>query len=58
MLEINLKNGVKVLWKNNEFDDYEYDGKVLIIYKMHRLIGMYNVNNIISVIYKNENKNG
>lgn len=52
MIKIILKNGMRVFWKQEEFDSYEYDGKMLCIYKLHRLIAMYNVNNIVSMILK------
>lgn len=52
MIKIILKNGMRVFWKQEEFDSYEYDGKMLCIYKLHRLIAMYNVNDIISMILK------
>lgn len=54
MIKIILKNGARAFWKANEFDSYEYDGKALCIYKLHRLVGMYNIDNIISMIFKEE----
>lgn len=54
MIKIILKNGMRVFWDSNEYDSYEYDGKVFTIYKTHRLVGMYNVNNIISLIVKEQ----
>ena len=52
MLKIILKNGTRVFWKKEEYDAYEYDGKVLCIYKMHKLVGMYNVDIINNLILK------
>lgn len=52
MIKIILKNGMRVFWNTQEYDSYEYDGKMLCIYKTHRLVAMYNANNIISMILK------
>lgn len=54
MIKIILKNGTRVFWENKEFDSYEYDGKVLCIYKLHKLVGMYNVDIINNIVVKEE----
>ncbi|WP_289147109.1 hypothetical protein [uncultured Megamonas sp.] len=54
MLKIILKNGTRVFWMKDEYDAYEYDGKVLCIYKMYKLVGMYNVDIINNLILKEE----
>lgn len=56
MIKIVLKNGMRVFWKKEEYDSYDYDGKMFCIYKLHRIVGMYNADNIISLIVKEEHE--
>lgn len=50
MIKIKMKSGALVEWKENEFTDYAYDGKMFIIVKNHIRVGFYNVDNIISIV--------
>lgn len=47
---------MRVFWKKEEYDSYDYDGKMFCIYKLHRIVGMYNADNIISLIVKEEHE--
>lgn len=53
-IEITFTNGHSAVWEANkgEWDDYAYDGKVLIIKKDGAWVGIYNMNHIISVVVK------
>lgn len=50
MIKLTLKNGCEIKWNNTEYDDYYYDGKAIIIRKDNKLVGLYNVDNVISAI--------
>lgn len=50
MINITLKNGNVVTWKESEYTDYAYDGKMFIVVKEHVRVGFYNVDNIISIV--------
>ena len=52
MLKLTLKNGCEVKWNNTDYDDYYYDGKVIAIRKDNKMVGLYNVDNVISTIVK------
>lgn len=52
MLKLILKNSCEVKWKDNEYDDYYYDGRVIVIRKDNRMVGLYNIDNVISLIDK------
>lgn len=53
-IEVALKNGHSAVWEANkdEWDDYAYDGKALIIKKDGAWVGIYNFDGIISVVVK------
>ncbi|MDO5559411.1 MAG: hypothetical protein Q4F95_07410 [Oscillospiraceae bacterium] len=51
-LEITLKNMKKCQWEaGKEFTDFNYDGKCLIIKKDDRLVGLYPVDALMSVVF-------
>lgn len=50
MLKITFKNGNVCTWKKEEYDDYKYDGKCLIIIKNEQWVGIYNMDNIVSAV--------
>ena len=50
-IEICFKNGKKCVWDRKEFDNYNYDGKCLIIKRDERLIAVYPVDALISFVY-------
>ena len=52
ILEITLKNGRFVTWKDGEWDSYYYDGSAIIIKKDGFLVGLYNLANIICAVMK------
>lgn len=52
MIKIIMTNSQTVIWNENEFDDYMYDGKFFIVLKNKKWIGFYNLDHIISVIVK------
>lgn len=53
-IEVTLKNRHTATWEaeKGEWDDYAYDGKVLIIKKDGAWIGIYNMDSVISVVVK------
>ncbi len=53
-IEVTFKNGHSAVWEadKDEWDDYAYDGKVLIIKKNGAWVGIYNMDSIISVVVK------
>ncbi len=50
-LEIVLKNGKKCVWDAAEFDDFNYDGKCIIIKLDERLVGIYPVSALLSFVH-------
>ena len=50
-IEIAFKNGKKCVWGKEEFDDFNYDGKCMIIKKDDRLVGIYPVDALLSFVY-------
>ena len=53
-INVTLKGGHIAVWEasKGEWDDYSYDGTVFIIKKNGAWVGIYNMDNIISVIVK------
>lgn len=47
-----FKNGNSAIWKQDEWDDYSYDGKAFIVKKDSDWVGIYNFDSIISVVVK------
>lgn len=52
MLKITFKNGNVAKWKKKEYTDYKYDGKCFIVIKNEQWVGIYNMDNIISVVVR------
>lgn len=54
IIEVTFKNGHSATWEadKDEWDDYDYDGKVFIIKKAGTWVGIYNMDNVISVVVK------
>ncbi len=54
IIEVTLKGGHSAVWESgkDEWDDYAYDGKVLIIKKNGAWVGIYNMDSVISVVVK------
>ena len=50
-LEIELKNGKKCVWNENEFSEYSYDGKIMVIKKYDRWVGVYPIDALLSFEY-------
>lgn len=48
---ITFKNGHSVTWVDG-WDDYAYDGKVFIVKKDGAWVGIYNMDNVLSVVIK------
>ena len=49
---VTLKNSVAATWEasKGEWDDYAYDGKCFVIKKDGKMVGLYNMDAIISVV--------
>ena len=52
LIVIVLKNGRKVVWTPEEYDDYIYDGKAFIVKQNGAWVGIYNFDSIISVVLR------
>ena len=52
MITIVLKNGRVVEWKKKQWTDYKYDGKCFSVINNNQVVGIYNMDSIISVIIK------
>lgn len=56
MIKIVLKNGRIVEWKKKKkkkrWTDYKYDGKCFSVINNNQVVGIYNMDSIISVIIK------
>lgn len=50
-IEITFKNSKKCVWDKKEFDDFNYDGKCMIIKKDERLVAVYPVDALLSFVY-------
>lgn len=56
MLNIHYKNGLTDTVTRDEYDDYTYDGKVIMIFKRGNMIALINVDSISGIYWKNENE--
>lgn len=54
VIVIVFKNGQEVVWQQNEWDDYAYDGTAFIIKRGNDWVGIYNFDSIISVVVKEQ----
>ena len=52
MLKIVFKDGETKKYKEGEYTDYHYDGKVFAVIKGKRWIGLYNIDCIACVRYE------
>ena len=43
MIEIRFKNGVVIRYKKGTYTEYKYDGKLFVVVKDCKWIGMYNI---------------
>lgn len=50
-IEMSFRNGKKCTWDKTEFDDFNYDGKCIIIKKDDRLVAVYPVDSLLSFVY-------
>lgn len=55
MLEITYKNGLTDIITRDDYDDYTYDGKVIMIFKNGKMIALINIDSISGIYWKNEN---
>lgn len=53
-IEIAFKSGKKCVWDKKEFNDFNYDGKCMIIKKEDRLVAIYPVDSLLSFVYFEE----
>jgi len=51
-LVIQFKDGREDTWKSKGYTDYYYDGKFFIIIRNKQWVGMYNLDTIEKIIYK------
>ena len=56
MLNIHYKNGLTDTITRDEYDDYTYDGKVIMIFKNGTMIALINIDSISGIYWKNENE--
>lgn len=52
MLTIFLKNGDYRCYSPIDYTNYEYTGNVFIVYQKERIIGIYNIYEVISIEYR------
>lgn len=47
---ITLKNGTQIIWSEDKYDDYSYEGSVFVVKKNHgEWVGIYNMGHVVSV---------
>ena len=53
-INVTLKAGYTAEWEasKGEWDDYYYDGTVFVVKKNGAWVGIYNMDNVISVVVK------
>lgn len=56
MITITMNNSQKVKWQEEEYDNYMYNGKFFIIMKNGEWIGFYNLDAVISIIVKKQER--
>lgn len=54
MLNIHYKNGLTDTVTRDEYDDYTYDGKVVMIFKRGNMIALINVDSISGIYLKSD----
>lgn len=54
MLNIHYKNGLTDTITRDEYDDYTYDGKVIMIFKDGNMIALINVDSISGIYLKSD----
>ena len=54
VIVIVFKNGQEVVWQQNEWNDYAYDGTAFIIKRDNDWVGIYNFDSIISVVVQEQ----
>lgn len=52
LIKLVLTNSEEVKWTEEQWDDYQYDGKYFIIKKNGAWVGFYNLDYVISIIVK------
>ena len=54
IIEVTLKGGDSAIWEadKGEWDDYAFLGGVFVIKKNGSWVGIYNMDNVISVVVK------
>lgn len=52
MIRITFKNGNVCTWNKDEYTDYKYDGKCFIVIYNEKWVGIYNMDGIISIVFK------
>lgn len=51
-IEITFKSGETITYNKNDWDDYAYDGKAVIVKKKGAWVGIYNFDNVFCVELK------
>lgn len=46
---ITLQDGSCVIWGENEYDDYTYEGSVFVVIREGEWVGIYNMKHVVSV---------
>lgn len=53
-IEITFKSGDTIVYSQEEWDDYAYEGKAVLIKKKGAVVGIYNFDSIFCVELKRE----
>lgn len=51
-IEITFKSGETISYRKEEWDDYAYDGKAIIVKQKGACVGIYNFDNVFCVELK------
>jgi hypothetical protein len=51
-IEITFKSGETISYRKEEWDDYTYDGKAIIVKQKGAYVGIYNFDNVFCVELK------
>lgn len=46
---ITLRDGDIIIWSENEYDDYSYEGTVFVVIRDNEWVGIYNMRSVVSV---------
>lgn len=46
---ITLRDGDIIIWSENEYDDYSYEGSVFVVIRNNEWVGIYNMKDVVSV---------